>query len=148
MLCIKNLSQRKDVADVVHLTSLTTPESIFIYVLGSAALAIPDLSQPRVICGCCHQSQSLCVDLWPSFCVESNQFEKLKMQTWVTPSLTIRQGRFALLQNWLPRRLMVHGANSGCGAMRLKGDPARVCLCNVRYRASPGNNASTWVFSL
>ncbi|XP_031277514.1 very-long-chain aldehyde decarbonylase CER1-like [Pistacia vera] len=79
-------------ADVVHLTHLTTPDSVYHLRLGFASLA----SKP-------HSSHSIWF-IWPLTCFsvfftwifatafisESNTFHKLKLQTWVLPRYIVQ----------------------------------------------------------
>ncbi|XP_019243835.1 PREDICTED: protein ECERIFERUM 1-like [Nicotiana attenuata] len=84
----KSLERKADLPDVVHLTHLTTPESIYHLRLGLASLA----STP-------HASKWYLWLLWPvtlwsffitwiygqTFVVERNLFKNLKLQTWAVP---------------------------------------------------------------
>ncbi|XP_021286620.1 protein ECERIFERUM 1-like isoform X3 [Herrania umbratica] len=81
-----SLKRKEESPDVVHLTHLTTPDSLFHLRLGLASLA----SKP-------HQAPTMLV--WPvtfwsvlvtwiyghAFVSERNTFEKLKLQSWVVP---------------------------------------------------------------
>ncbi|XP_017970305.1 PREDICTED: protein ECERIFERUM 1 [Theobroma cacao] len=81
-----SLKRREESPDVVHLTHLTTPDSLFHLRLGLASLA----SKP-------HQAPTMV--MWPvtfwsvlvtwiyghAFVSERNTFEKLKLQSWVVP---------------------------------------------------------------
>ncbi|XP_028783611.1 very-long-chain aldehyde decarbonylase CER1 isoform X2 [Neltuma alba] len=87
------LKRKEECPDVVHLTHLTTPESVYHLRLGFAYLA----SQP-------HTSKWYLKLMWPltlwsmiftwvygrTFTVERNRFDKLKLQTWVLPKYTIQ----------------------------------------------------------
>ncbi|EPS60467.1 hypothetical protein M569_14337, partial [Genlisea aurea] len=90
----KSLVREEDSADVVHLTHLTTPESIYHLHIGLAHLA----SQP-------YRSKWYLLLMWPltlwtmiftwlygrrPFVVERNLFKHLKLQTWVVPKYTIQ----------------------------------------------------------
>ncbi|CAI9103412.1 OLC1v1001883C1 [Oldenlandia corymbosa var. corymbosa] len=87
-----SLKRQEDSPDVLHLTHLTTPESIYHLRLGFASLA----SKP-------HEFKWYFWLLWPvtlwsmlltcvhskTFLVERNIFKKLKLQTWAIPKYTI-----------------------------------------------------------
>ncbi|KAL3742603.1 hypothetical protein ACJRO7_017989 [Eucalyptus globulus] len=84
----RSLRREEDSPDVVHLTHLTTPESIYHLRLGFASLA----SHP-------HSPKWYMWIMWPltltsvvwtwiyghSFILERNAFKKLKLQSWVIP---------------------------------------------------------------
>lgn len=87
------LKRQEESPDVVHLTHLTTPDSVYHLRVGFAYLA----AQP-------HTSKWYLKLMWPvtlwsmiftwvygrTFIVERNQFDKLKLQTWVLPKFTIQ----------------------------------------------------------
>ncbi|MCD7454338.1 Very-long-chain aldehyde decarbonylase cer1 [Datura stramonium] len=89
----KSLEREAEVPDVVHLTHLTTPESIYHLRLGFASLA----SKP-------HTSKWYFWLMWPvtlcsimltwiyghTFVVERNLFKNLKLQTWAIPKYRIQ----------------------------------------------------------
>lgn len=88
-----SLQRKEDTPDVVYLTHLTTPESIYYLRLGFAYLA----SEP-------HKSKWYLRLMWPvtlwsmmiariygrSFIVERNIFNDLKLQTWAIPKYTVQ----------------------------------------------------------
>ncbi|KAL6557352.1 Very-long-chain aldehyde decarbonylase cer1 [Orobanche minor] len=88
-----SLVRKEESPDVVHLTHLTTPESIYHLRLGFAYLA----SQP-------HKSKWYLWLMWPvtiwsmmitwiygrTFTVERNVFKHLKLQTWAIPKYSIQ----------------------------------------------------------
>lgn len=88
-----SLVRKEDVPDAVHLTHLTTPESIYHLRVGFAHLA----SQP-------HKSKWILWLMWPvtiwsmmitwvygrTFIVERNVFKHLKLQTWAVPKYSIQ----------------------------------------------------------
>ncbi|KAK6121604.1 hypothetical protein DH2020_044663 [Rehmannia glutinosa] len=88
-----SLVRKEEAPDVVHLTHLTTPESIYHLRLGFAYLA----SQP-------HKSKWYLWLMWPvtvwsmmvtwiygrTFTVERNVFKHLKLQTWAIPKYSIQ----------------------------------------------------------
>ncbi|KAG6395122.1 hypothetical protein SASPL_145714 [Salvia splendens] len=90
-----SLERRQESPDVVHLTHLTTPESIFHLRVAFASLA----SRPQ-------ESKQSTALMWPlswlsailnfiygrTFLVETNRFGKLKMQTWTIPRYTMQYG--------------------------------------------------------
>ncbi|GLT31568.1 hypothetical protein SLA2020_062970 [Shorea laevis] len=89
----KSLKRQEELPDVVHLTHLTKPESIYHLRLGFASLA----SKP-------HTSKWYLWLMWPvtlwsmiftwiygyTFVVERNRFDKLRLQTWVIPKYQIQ----------------------------------------------------------
>ncbi|OIS97086.1 PREDICTED: protein ECERIFERUM 1-like [Nicotiana attenuata] len=89
----KSLEREAEVPDVVHLTHLTTPESIYHLRLGFVSLA----SKP-------HTSKWYFWLIWPitlwsimitwiygrTFIVERNLFKNLKLQTWAIPKYRIQ----------------------------------------------------------
>ena len=89
----KSLKREEEVADVVHLTHLTTPESIYHLRLGFADLA----SRPHtstwytwLLSPITMGSMLLTWIYGRTFVVERNQFEKLKMQTWAIPKFNVQ----------------------------------------------------------
>jgi aldehyde decarbonylase len=94
-----SLKRPEDSPDVVHLTHLTTLESICHLRLGFASLA----SKP-------HTSKLYFWLMWPvtvwsliitwiyghTFVVEANNFEKIKWQSWVVPRYTIQVKKYIL----------------------------------------------------
>lgn len=88
-----SLEREEDAADVVHLTHLTTPESIYHIRLGFASVA----SKPE-------NSTWYIWLMWPftvwsmvinciygrTFILERNTFEKLKLQSWAIPRYTVQ----------------------------------------------------------
>ncbi|CAJ1948842.1 unnamed protein product [Sphenostylis stenocarpa] len=87
------LKREEETPDVVHLTHLTTPESIYHLRLGFAYLA----SKPYI-------SKWYLSLMWPmtawsmiltwvygrTFIVEANRFDKLKLQTWAIPKYSLQ----------------------------------------------------------
>ncbi|KAI4302857.1 hypothetical protein MLD38_038556 [Melastoma candidum] len=95
-LYAKSLARRDESPDVVHLTHLTTPESIYHLPLGLAYLA----SRPQ-------QSKWYLWLMWPvtlwsliltwiysgrAFVVERHRCDDLKLQTWAIPKYSIQYG--------------------------------------------------------
>jgi len=92
-LYVKSLEREAELPDVVHLTHLTTPESIYHLRLGLASLA----SKPQ-------SSKWYFWLMWPvtlwsimitwiyghTFNVERNLFKNLKLQTWAIPKYRIQ----------------------------------------------------------
>ena len=88
-----SLKRGEEVPDVVHLTHLTSPESIYHLRLGFASLA----SKP-------HTSKWYLRLMWPvtlwfmmltwiygrTFVVERHRFNKLRLQTWAIPKYTMQ----------------------------------------------------------
>ena len=101
-----SLERGAEVSDVVHLTHLTTPGSIYHLRVGFASLA----SRPN------QSSRWYLWLIWPvtlwsvmvtllyghTFVVERHHFNKLKLQTWVIPKYSI-QVRFSFIYppDWL-----------------------------------------------
>ncbi|WOL10634.1 protein ECERIFERUM 1-like [Canna indica] len=90
----RSLKRKEEVPDVVHLTHLTTLQSIYHLRLGFASLA----SKP-------YKSKITIMILWPlawisviftwiysCFTVESNKFKTIKMQTWAIPRFKFQYG--------------------------------------------------------
>lgn len=89
----KSLEREEESPSVVHLTHLTTPESIYHLPIGFASFA----SKPQ-------KSKWYLWLMWPvtfwsmfmtcihgrTFVVERNAFEKLKLQSWAIPRYTIQ----------------------------------------------------------
>ncbi|KAG5538794.1 hypothetical protein RHGRI_019368 [Rhododendron griersonianum] len=89
----KSLDREEESASVVHLTHLTTPESIYHHPIGFASFA----SKPQ-------KSKWYLWLMWPvtfwsmfmtcihgrTFVAERNAFEKLKLQSWAIPRYTIQ----------------------------------------------------------
>lgn len=88
-----SIKRKEEIPDVVHLTHLTTPESIYHIRLGFAYLA----SKP-------YTSKWYLSLMWPftawsmlltwvygqTFIVESNRFNSLKLQTWAIPKYSVQ----------------------------------------------------------
>lgn len=88
-----SLKREEEIPDVVHLTHLTTPESIYYLRFGFAYLA----SKP-------YTSKWYLYLMWPitawsmiltwvygrTFIVEGNRFDKLKLQTWAIPKFSLQ----------------------------------------------------------
>lgn len=88
-----SLKKEAESPDVVHLTHLTTPESVYHLRLGFASLA----SKP-------HTSKWYLWLIWPvtllsfmltwlygrTFVVERHRFDKLRLQTWAIPKYNIQ----------------------------------------------------------
>lgn len=89
----KSVQRKEELPDVIYLTHLTTPESIYHLRLGFAALA----SKP-------HNSTWYLRLMWPvtlwsmmvtwiygrTFTVERNVFKRLKLQIWAIPKYKIQ----------------------------------------------------------
>ncbi|GMY22924.1 protein ECERIFERUM 1-like [Fagus crenata] len=107
-----SLKRSEESPDVVHLTHLTTPESIYHLRLGFASLA----SKP-------YTSKLYFWLMWPvtfcsliitwiyghTFVVEANNFEKIKWQSWVVPRYTIHymlQWQREAINNMIERAIL------------------------------------------
>ncbi|KAG6597240.1 Very-long-chain aldehyde decarbonylase CER1, partial [Cucurbita argyrosperma subsp. sororia] len=89
----KSLEREEVVADVVHLTHLTTPESIYHLRLGFPELA----SRPHTSTWYLHFLSPITMGsmllTWiyaRTFVVERNRFEKLNIQTWAIPKFNVQ----------------------------------------------------------
>lgn len=94
-----SLKRQQESADVVHLTHLTTPDSIYHLRLGFASLA----SKPHL-----SNSKWYLWFIWPLTCFsvfstwtfvntfisERNTFHKLKLHTWVLPRYIVQVSNF------------------------------------------------------
>ncbi|KAK6919884.1 putative domain Wax2, C-terminal [Dillenia turbinata] len=83
----------EDSPDVVHLTHLTTPESIYHLRLGFASLASkPQKSRwyIRLLWPVTFWSMVVALFLSRTFTVERNIFKKLKLQTWAIPKYSMQ----------------------------------------------------------
>ncbi|KAF7848982.1 hypothetical protein BT93_L1372 [Corymbia citriodora subsp. variegata] len=88
-----SLRKEEDSPDVVHLTHLTTPESIYHLRLGFASLASRPYS--RMWCLWIMWPLTLASVVWTwtygqSFVLERNAFKKLKLQSWVIPRYNVQ----------------------------------------------------------
>ena len=83
-----SLKRKEEVADVVHLTHLTTPESIYHLRLGFATLASRPHSSTWYLCLLSPVTVASMLLMWiygRPFVVERNKIDELKMQTWAIP---------------------------------------------------------------
>ncbi|XP_008438262.2 very-long-chain aldehyde decarbonylase CER1-like isoform X1 [Cucumis melo] len=120
-LYFKSLKRDEELADVVHLTHLTTPDSIYHLRLGFAELA----SRPHNSTWYLNLLSPITMMLtWiygRTFIVESNQIEKLKMQTWAIPKFNVQY----LLQwqtesiNSLIEEAITNADQKGCKVLTL-----------------------------
>lgn len=90
-----SIQKSEELPDVVHLTHLTSPNSIYYLRLGFASMA----ARPQT-----SKSKWLVLLLWPitvvfiifswvyghSFIVERNSFKKLNLQSWVVPRFNVQ----------------------------------------------------------
>ncbi|KAK1425154.1 hypothetical protein QVD17_20499 [Tagetes erecta] len=90
----KSLERKDETPDVVYLTHLTTPESIYHMRLGFASLASKPYTSPKW-----YLRMLWPVTLWSmivtwiygkTFVVERNIFKKVKIQTWAVPKYKIQ----------------------------------------------------------
>ncbi|XP_062220702.1 very-long-chain aldehyde decarbonylase GL1-6-like [Phragmites australis] len=82
------LHGREEAPDVVHLTHLTTPESIFHLRLGFASLASAPLASRLLRLRAAYPLAALASLLGRTFRSEANRLEKLNVETWVVPRYT------------------------------------------------------------
>ncbi|KAL9234328.1 hypothetical protein vseg_009211 [Gypsophila vaccaria] len=88
-----SLKKPKDVPDVVHLTHLTTPQSIYHIRLGFASLASKPLTSKWYLWIMWPVTLWSMIVTWiygRTFIVERNTFEKIKSQSWVLPRYSIQ----------------------------------------------------------
>lgn len=90
----KSLQRNKELPDVVHLTHLTTPESIYHMRLGFASLASkPHTSSKwylRILSPVTVLSMLITRIYGKTFVVERNVFTNLKLQIWAIPKYRIQ----------------------------------------------------------
>ncbi|KAE8650284.1 very-long-chain aldehyde decarbonylase CER1 isoform X2 [Cucumis sativus] len=89
-LYFESLKRDEEFADVVHLTHLTTPDSIYHLRLGFAELASRPHNSTWYLCLLSPITMLLTWIYGSTFIVESNQLEKLKMQTWAIPKFNVQ----------------------------------------------------------
>ncbi|CAK9318927.1 unnamed protein product [Citrullus colocynthis] len=89
-LYLKSLNRGEELADVVHLTHLTTPDSIYHLRLGFAELASRPHTSSWYLSLLSAFTMLLTWIFGRTFVVESNQFEKLKLQTWAIPKFHVQ----------------------------------------------------------
>lgn len=88
----KSLKKPEDVPDVVHLTHLTTPQSIYHLRLGFASLASKPLTSKWYLWMMWPITLWSMIMTWiygQTFIVERNTFQKLKLQSWAIPRYTV-----------------------------------------------------------
>ncbi|KAJ8438490.1 hypothetical protein Cgig2_008977 [Carnegiea gigantea] len=88
-----SLHKPEDVPDVVHLTHLTTPQSIYHLRLGFASLASKPLNSEWYLWFMWPITLWSMITTWlcgQTFVVERNTFHKLKIQSWVIPRYTMQ----------------------------------------------------------
>lgn len=90
----KSLERKDETPDVVYLTHLTTPESIYHMRLGFASVASKPYTSPKW-----YLRMLWPITLWSmlvtwiygkTFVVERNIFKKVKIQTWAVPKYKIQ----------------------------------------------------------
>lgn len=89
----KSLIRKEESPDVVHLTHLTTPDSIYHLRLGFAYMAAKPLKSKWYLWLMWPVTLWSIVITWMygrTFIVERNAFKRLKLQTWVIPKYTIQ----------------------------------------------------------
>ncbi|XP_023521346.1 protein ECERIFERUM 1-like [Cucurbita pepo subsp. pepo] len=118
----KSLEREEEVADVVHLTHLTTPESIYHLRLGFATLASRPHSSTWYLCLLSPVTVASMLLMWiygRTFVVERNKIDELKMQTWAIPKF-----QFQFLLQWQPINNLIEEAiieadQKGCKVLTL-----------------------------
>ncbi|RZC19978.1 very-long-chain aldehyde decarbonylase CER1-like [Glycine soja] len=87
------LKQEEEIPNVVHLTHLTTPESIYHLRLGFAYLASKPYTSKWYLCLMWPVTTWSMILTWVygrTFIVEGNRFDKLKLQTWAIPKYSLQ----------------------------------------------------------
>ncbi|KAG5054723.1 hypothetical protein JHK85_007233 [Glycine max] len=87
------LKQEEEIPNVVHLTHLTTPESIYHLRLGFAYLASKPYTSKWYLCLMWPVTAWSMILTWVygrTFIVEGNRFDKLKLQTWAIPKYSLQ----------------------------------------------------------
>ncbi|KAK6119310.1 hypothetical protein DH2020_046945 [Rehmannia glutinosa] len=85
-----SLKRQGDFPDVIHLTHLTTPESIFHLQVGFASFASRPQNSKWYMWPLTFWSMLLNFIYGRTFIVERNLFEELKLQSWAIPRYTIQ----------------------------------------------------------
>lgn len=88
----KSLKKPEDIPDVVHLTHLTTPQSVYQLRLGFASLAVQPLASKWYMWLMWPLTLWSMILTWVygrTFIIEKNSFKKLKAQTWALPRYRI-----------------------------------------------------------
>ncbi|CAO2835207.1 unnamed protein product [Amaranthus hypochondriacus] len=88
----KSLKKPEDIPDVVHLTHLTTPQSVYQLRLGFASLAAQPLASKWYMWLMWPLTLWSMILTWVygrTFIIEKNSFKKLKAQTWALPRYRI-----------------------------------------------------------
>lgn len=88
-----SLKEKDDIPQVVHLTHLTTLQSIYHLRLGFASFASKPYSSKWYIMLMCPVTWLVILLTWifgSSFVVEKNNLKKIKMQTWVIPRFSFQ----------------------------------------------------------
>ncbi|XP_038881235.1 very-long-chain aldehyde decarbonylase CER1-like isoform X2 [Benincasa hispida] len=120
-LYLQSLKRGEEVADVVHLTHLTTPDSIYPLRLGFAELASRPHTSTWYLSLLSPVTMLLTWIYGLTFVVERNQFEKLKLQTWAIPKFDVQY----LLQwqtksiNSLIEEAITNADQKGCKVLTL-----------------------------
>lgn len=89
----ESLKRDKDYPDVVHLTHLTTPESVYHLRLGFSSLASRPYSKGPYLLLMWPLTLGSILLTWlcnRSFVLERNTFEKLRLQSWVVPRFNVQ----------------------------------------------------------
>lgn len=93
----KSLERKDESPNVVHITHLTTPESIYHIRLGFASLASKPYTSPkwylRMLWPVTISSMIITWIYGKTFVVERNMFKNLKIQTWAIPKYKIQVSR-------------------------------------------------------
>lgn len=84
----RTLHGREEAPDVVHLTHLTTPDSVFHLRLGFASLASAPLASRLRVTRAAHPLAALISRFGTTFRSEANRLDKLNIETWVVPRYT------------------------------------------------------------
>lgn len=96
-----SLQRPEDHPDVVHLTHLTTPESLFHLQVGLASFASRPQSSKWYMWPLTFWSVFFNFIYGRTFIVERNLLDKLKLQSWAIPKYTIQVRSFTYIWRYL-----------------------------------------------
>ncbi|XP_022146961.1 protein ECERIFERUM 1-like [Momordica charantia] len=119
-----SLKREEEIADVVHLTHLTTPESIYHLRLGFATLASRPHSSTWYLWLLSPVTMGSMLLTWiygRTIVTERNQFEKLKMQTWAIPKYNVQYSLELQTEsiNSLIEEAIIKADQKGCKVLTL-----------------------------
>lgn len=106
-----SLKRDEECPDVVHLTHLTTPESVYHLRLGLSSLASRPFSTRPYLWMMWPLTLGSILLTWfcgLSFVLEKNTFKKLRLQTWVVPRFNVQVSeglKIRQISPWIDHRL-------------------------------------------